>query len=116
MNRSILILLFIFIILAGCTRPTESHEKMITEIIDNEDAGEALESIDKVIDLIVTEEVNQEEISDGEIKAEKAAQEFVQIIKKKDEVKLLQFLNTTRLDLAGAKKIIEGFNINFDLD
>lgn len=113
MSRSILILLFIFIILAGCTRPTESHERMITEINENDDTGDVeIESIDSVI----TEEVSQKKKTDGEIKAENNAQEFLQIIKEKDEVKLLQFLNTTRLDLEGSKKIIEGFDKNFDLE
>lgn len=117
MNRIILILLSVFIILAGCTKPTESHERNITEIKGNDDTGEVeIESIDKGTDNVISEELSQEDKSDGEIRAEKDAQAFLQIIKEKDEVKLLQFLNTTRLDLEGAKKIIEGFNINFDLD
>lgn len=120
MNRSILILLFVCIILAGCTKPTGSNEGVITEIQGNEDTEVEIESIDKGIDTdidsVITEEVDKEGKSDGEIKAENDAQALLQIIKEKDAVKLLQFLNTTRLDLEGSKKIIEGFDVNFDLD
>jgi hypothetical protein len=117
MNRSIIILLFIIIILAGCSRPSESNEVIIAEVKANGDTGEEeIGSIKKGIDSVITEEASQEKKSDGEIKAEKDAQEFLKIIKEKDDAKLLQFLNSTRLDLEGTKKIIEGFDVNFDLD
>ena len=67
------------------------------------------------IDSGVTE-VNQENKSNGEIKAEKDAQDLIKFIKEKDAVKLLQLLNTSQLDIEGANKIIEGFDVNFDLD
>lgn len=117
MFRSILISVFILIFLAGCSRPSESNEGSIAEAKENgEVAEEVIESINTGIDSVITEEVSQEKKSDGEIRAEKDAQKFLEIIKAKDEAKLLQLLNTTRLDLEGSKKIIEGFDINFDLD
>lgn len=117
MNRSILVLFCVLLILAGCSRPNESYKTNIEEVKLNEDKGEnGIVTIDKSIDSSVTLEATQENKSNGEIKAVKDAQEFIEIIKEKDADKLIQLLNTTQLDIEGAKKIIQGFDVNFDLD
>lgn len=117
MNRRIIILFCVLLIVAGCSRSNESYKRNTEEVKLNEDKGKNVTAtIDKSLDSNVALEASQENTSSGEIQAVKDAQEFSDIIKEKDAEKLIQLLTTTQLDIEGANKIIEGFDVNFDLD
>lgn len=117
MNRSILILLFVLLISTGCSRPIESFEGNIEEFKSNEVAEEkGNRTMDQSTKSTVTEGAIQKNDSNSEIKALKDAQELISTIKEKDAAKLLKILNTSQLDIEGARKIIEGFDVNYDLD
>ncbi|AJY76863.1 hypothetical protein [Paenibacillus beijingensis] len=117
MNRCVVILLFALIVFVGCSKTTESFEGKIDDVKTNGDVGkEGSESIEKGIDSDPTEKTNKENKSNGEMKAIRDAHEFINVIKEKNAAKLNQLLNTSDLDIEGTKKIIECFEVNFDLN
>jgi len=110
MKRNVLFSVFALLLLVGCSGANESGIK------GKVDAGnEAVKGSDTHSESIAVE-TGQEKENVIEAKALQDAHLFVEVIKQKDEAKLVQILNDPRLDREGARKAIEGFDVNFDLN
>jgi hypothetical protein len=110
--------------LSACTNQ-KSVDTASTTHVETEDNNNTATSTGTEQNVVPKEETSpssqsQENTSKNEEKkAVEDAQEFLKLIKEKDADKLLQLLNKsdpTRLDIEGANKVIEGFDVNFDID